>query len=230
MCCYLPCWISKYKGSFGVFCYKINFALPIVNFPQYYVVVFFRLKLFSFPLIFIEHRNSTNWKTQTHTHTHTHSELLSPLVTFQSHTLGPYTHIVHLLQMGTTKKDISVDQGPTNIPSFSLSKKKIPAMELGKNFSTLFVNCKKPKRRIPIPVLLSFPFLQILTNQTDCKILNQVCNFQFQHKLTAATFFFFFFFFFFCCGFFFSPLCVCVCVCNISLSSCLLGERRKTVF
>ena len=122
MCCYLPCWISKYKGSFGVFCYKINFALPIVNFPQYYVVVFFRLKLFSFPLIFIEHRNSTNWKTQTHTHTH--SELLSPLVTFQSHTLGPYPHIVHLLQMGTTKKDISVDQGPTNIPSFSLSNKK----------------------------------------------------------------------------------------------------------
>ena len=101
-------------------------------------------------------------------------------------------------------------------------------MELGKNFSTLFVNCKKPKRRIPILVLLSFPFLQILTNQTDCKILNQVCNFQFQHKLTAATtFFFFFFFFFFCCGFFFSPLCVCVCVCVIYLSRLVFWVKEE---
>ena len=53
-----------------------------------------------------------------------------------------------------------------------------------------------------------FPFLQLLTNQTNCKILNQMCNFQFQHKpinplllqASSSTTWFFF-----CrCGFFFS--------------------------
>ena len=79
-------------------------------------------------------------------------------------------------------------------------------------------------------ILLSFPFLQILTNQTDCKILNQICNFQFQHKpinpllqwasssSTAS-------FFLFCCGFFFSHF-----ECNVSLSSCLLGEQEELSF
>ena len=161
VCFYLPCWISKYKGSFGVFCYKVNFALPIVNFPQYYVVVFFHLKLFLFPLIFIEHRNSTNWNRDSHTHT----ELLSPLSTFQSHTMGPYTHIVHLLQMGITKKEIRWIKVPPIFPPFLfLFKKKITRHGASSSFAVY----------------------------------------------SSSLIFFFF-------------------VCNISLSSCLLGERRKTV-
>ena len=41
---------------------------------------------------------------------------------------------------------------------------------------------KKNRAVQVVVVLLSFPFLQLLTNQTDWKILNQMCNFQFQHK------------------------------------------------
>ena len=85
-----------------------------------------------------------------------------------------------------------------------------------------------------IVVLLSFHFLQLLTNQTDCKILNQMCNSQFQHKhinplllrassSTAR--------FFFCsCGFFFSFF-VCVIyffllVFWVKKKNCILGEEE----
>ena len=73
---------------------------------------------------------------------------------------------------------------------------------------------KKNRTMQVVVVLLSFSFLQLLTNQTDYKILNQMCNFQFQHKpinsllLRASSSIARFFF---CsCGFFFSHfLCVC---------------------
>ena len=56
-------------------------------------------------------------------------------------------------------------------------------------------------------ILLSLPFLQILINQTYCKILNQMCNFQFQHKpinplLLRASSSSTVSFFLFCYGFF----------------------------
>ena len=116
VCFYLPCWISKYKGSFGVFCCKLNFALPIVNFPQYYVVVFFHLKLFLFPLIFIEHRNSTNWNRHTHTH-----RTPVPTLDFPIPYYGPIHAYCSSVTDGHNQKWNSVDQGPTNIPSFPLS-------------------------------------------------------------------------------------------------------------
>ena len=79
-------------------------------------------------------------------------------------------------------------------------------------------------------ILLSFPFLQILTNQTDCKILNQMCNFQFKHKpinqlLLRASSFSTVSFFLFCCGFFFSYF-----LCNISLSSCFWVKKKNYLF
>ena len=41
---------------------------------------------------------------------------------------------------------------------------------------------KKNRSVQVVAVLLSFPFLQLLTNKIDCKILNQMCNVKFQHN------------------------------------------------
>ena len=114
--------MRKYCSSITAFCIvnkKVNFALPTVNFPQYYVVVFFHLKLFLFPLIFIEHRNSTNWNRHTHTH-----RTPVPTLDFPIPYYGPIHAYCSSVTDGHNQKRNSVDQGPTNIPSFPLSIKK----------------------------------------------------------------------------------------------------------
>ena len=93
---------------------------------------------------------------------------------------------------------------------------------------------KKNRSVQVVAVLLSFPFLQLLTNQTNCKILNQMCNFQFQHKPIAAVDFFYceilllqlwlllsFFFFFFWCVIYFFLL-----VFWVKKKNCILGEEE----
>ena len=97
---------------------------------------------------------------------------------------------------------------------------------------------KKNRTMQVVVVLLSFSFLQLLTNQTDYKILNQMCNFQFQHKpinpllLRASSstmrfffcncsFFFSHFFFFFLCVIYFFLL-----VFWVKKKNCILGEEE----